>query len=157
MPMIGGTTSWLGPVVGAVLLGALQQIATVTISSAVELLIVGVLLVAFVVPRPRASSACSRREARDDEPLLEVAGLGKRFGGFIALDGDRPRGAAGRAPRPDRPERLGQDTLINCISGTLRIDGGRCASTARRDGLPAHQRTRLGMARSFQIPRPSPA
>jgi branched-chain amino acid transport system permease protein len=52
MPMIGGTTSWLGPLIGAVLLGSLQQIATVTISSAVNLLIVGLLLVAFVIIAP---------------------------------------------------------------------------------------------------------
>jgi len=53
MPMIGGTTSWPGPLLGAVLLGSLQQIATVTISSAVNLLIVGVLLVGFVVIAPK--------------------------------------------------------------------------------------------------------
>jgi branched-chain amino acid transport system permease protein len=53
MPMIGGTTTWLGPLIGAVLLGSLQQIATVTISSAVNLLIVGVLLVVFVIIAPK--------------------------------------------------------------------------------------------------------
>jgi branched-chain amino acid transport system permease protein len=52
MPMIGGTTSWIGPLIGAILLGSLQQIATVTISSAVNLLIVGLLLVAFVIIAP---------------------------------------------------------------------------------------------------------
>ena len=52
MPMIGGTTSWVGPLVGAILLGSLQQSATVTISSAVNLLLVGVLLVAFVIIAP---------------------------------------------------------------------------------------------------------
>ena len=52
MPLIGGTASWAGPVVGAVLLGTLQQVATVTISSALNLLIVGVLLVGFVVVAP---------------------------------------------------------------------------------------------------------
>jgi branched-chain amino acid transport system permease protein len=52
MPLIGGTTSWVGPLVGAVLLGSLQQIATVTISSAVNLLIVGFLLVGFVIVAP---------------------------------------------------------------------------------------------------------
>ena len=53
MPMIGGTTSWVGPLVGAILLGTLQQIATVTISSAVNLLIVGLLLIGFVIVAPR--------------------------------------------------------------------------------------------------------
>jgi branched-chain amino acid transport system permease protein len=52
MPMIGGTTSWVGPLVGALLLGTLEQVTTVTISSAVNLLIVGVLLVAFVIIAP---------------------------------------------------------------------------------------------------------
>ena len=52
MPMIGGTTSWAGPLIGAILLGSMQQIATVTISSAVNLLLVGVLLVVFVVIAP---------------------------------------------------------------------------------------------------------
>src|SRR5690242_20596662 len=52
MPMIGGTATWLGPVIGAVLLGSAQQIATVTISSELNLLIVGVVLVLFVVLAP---------------------------------------------------------------------------------------------------------
>jgi branched-chain amino acid transport system permease protein len=52
MPMIGGTTTWFGPLIGAILLGTLQQVTTVTISSAVNLLIVGVLLVAFVIIAP---------------------------------------------------------------------------------------------------------
>src|SRR5262249_16476189 len=52
MPMIGGTTSWVGPLIGAILLGLLQQVATVTISSAVNLLIVGLMLVGFVIVAP---------------------------------------------------------------------------------------------------------
>jgi branched-chain amino acid transport system permease protein len=52
MPMIGGTTSWVGPLIGAILLGTLQQLATVTISSAVSLLVVGLLLVFFVIVAP---------------------------------------------------------------------------------------------------------
>ena len=52
MPLIGGTTTWAGPLIGAILLGSLQQIATVTISSAVNLLLVGCLLVGFVIVAP---------------------------------------------------------------------------------------------------------
>ena len=52
MPMIGGATTWLGPLIGALLLGSIQQIATVTISSELNLLIVGVLLVFFVIAAP---------------------------------------------------------------------------------------------------------
>ena len=52
MPLIGGTASWLGPLLGAILLGTLQQVATVTISSALSLLIVGLMLVGFVILAP---------------------------------------------------------------------------------------------------------
>jgi branched-chain amino acid transport system permease protein len=52
MPLIGGTTMWAGPVIGTILLGTLQQVTTVTISSAVNVLIVGVLLIAFVIIAP---------------------------------------------------------------------------------------------------------
>ncbi len=61
MPMIGGTTSWVGPVIGAVLLGTAQQVATVTISSELNLLIVGVVLVAFVVGAPEGILGLVRR------------------------------------------------------------------------------------------------
>src|SRR6185437_8458912 len=52
MPLIGGTTIWFGPLIRSILLGVLTQLATVTISSAVNLLLVGVLLVGFVIVAP---------------------------------------------------------------------------------------------------------
>jgi branched-chain amino acid transport system permease protein len=52
MPMIGGTAHWIGPVIGALLLGSVQQIVTVTISNEINVLVVGVLLVLFVVAAP---------------------------------------------------------------------------------------------------------
>ena len=52
MPLIGGMMSWVGPLIGAVLLGTVQQLVQVTISSAWNLLIVGVVLVAFVTLAP---------------------------------------------------------------------------------------------------------
>jgi len=61
MPMIGGTTSWLGPVIGALLLGSLQQWATVSISSELNLLLVGVMLVAFVILAPQGIVGLARR------------------------------------------------------------------------------------------------
>jgi len=53
MPMIGGTTSWIGPLIGAILLATLQQWATVTFSSEWGVLLVGVLLVLFVILAPK--------------------------------------------------------------------------------------------------------
>ena len=52
MPIIGGTSSWIGPIIGSLLLGSVQQIVTVTISSELNVMIVGVLLVFFVVVAP---------------------------------------------------------------------------------------------------------
>jgi len=64
MPMIGGTTTWVGPVIGAVLLGTAQQVATVTISSALNLLLVGLILVAFVILAPEGIVGLVQRLAR---------------------------------------------------------------------------------------------
>jgi branched-chain amino acid transport system permease protein len=64
MPMIGGATSWVGPVIGAVLLGGAQQIATVTISSILNLLIVGLLLIGFVIFAPEGIVGLVRKLAR---------------------------------------------------------------------------------------------
>jgi branched-chain amino acid transport system permease protein len=52
MPLIGGTRSWLGPVIGAFLLGTAQQFTTVTISSELNLFVLGVVLIAFVAIAP---------------------------------------------------------------------------------------------------------
>ncbi|MFZ2736791.1 MAG: branched-chain amino acid ABC transporter permease [Burkholderiaceae bacterium] len=52
MPIIGGTSHWIGPVIGALLLGGIQQIVTVTITSELNVMVVGVLLVVFVVGAP---------------------------------------------------------------------------------------------------------
>ena len=61
MPMIGGPTTWVGPLVGAILLGTAQQAATVTISSELNLLIVGVVLVGFVILAPDGIVGLVRR------------------------------------------------------------------------------------------------
>ncbi len=68
MPLVGGTTTWIGPVIGALLLGTVQQVATVTISSAVNLLIVGVVLVGFVMIAPNGIVGLieARLRARSD-------------------------------------------------------------------------------------------
>ncbi len=64
MPVIGGMTSWIGPVIGSILLGTIQQLATVTISSALNLLIVGLLLIAFVVIAPNGIVGLVRSRQR---------------------------------------------------------------------------------------------
>jgi len=89
------------------------------------------------------------------ETLLEVATLGKRFGGFVALNGVDLRVAAGERVGLIGPNGSGKSTLVNCIAGALRNDTGSVRFAGRRiDGLSGHRRARLGLARSFQLPRP---
>jgi branched-chain amino acid transport system permease protein len=72
MPLIGGTTTWVGPLIGAILLGTLQQLATVTISSAVNLLIVGVLLVGFVIVAPNGIVGLVREYIQHKRPAETI-------------------------------------------------------------------------------------
>jgi len=59
--IIGGTSHWVGPALGAVLLASVQQIVTVTISNEINVLVVGVLLVVFVVAAPEGILGLLRR------------------------------------------------------------------------------------------------
>jgi branched-chain amino acid transport system ATP-binding protein len=87
--------------------------------------------------------------------LLEVADVGKRFGGFVALDGINLAVAQGERVGLIGPNGSGKSTLVNCICGTLVNETGDVTFDGRKmDGLAAHERTHLGMARSFQLPRP---
>lgn len=87
--------------------------------------------------------------------LLEVSDLGKRFGGFVALEAIELEVMQGERLGLIGPNGSGKSTLVNCICGTLRNETGHVRfAGATLDGLAAHERTRLGLARSFQLPRP---
>jgi branched-chain amino acid transport system ATP-binding protein len=89
------------------------------------------------------------------EPLLEVAAVTKRFGGFTALDKVDLVVRPGERLGLIGPNGSGKSTLVNCISGTLRHEEGGIRFEGRDIGKePPHRRTRLGLARSFQIPKP---
>jgi len=88
-------------------------------------------------------------------PLLEVAGLSKRFGGFVALDGIDLAVSEGERVGLIGPNGSGKSTLVNCICGTLSNETGTVRFAGEPiDGLLTHERTRRGIARSFQLPRP---
>ncbi len=90
-----------------------------------------------------------------DSVLLEVSGLGKRFGGFVALEAIELAVRDGERVGLIGPNGSGKSTLVNCMCGTLRHEmGGVRFAGQMLDGLSAHERTRLGMARTFQLPRP---
>ena len=88
-------------------------------------------------------------------PILEIEGLTKRFGGFTALNGVSLHVKAGERFGLIGPNGSGKTTLINCVSGSLPVDGGHIRFDGREiTTLPPHRRTRLGIVRSFQIPKP---
>ena len=87
--------------------------------------------------------------------ILEVSGLGKRFGGFVALADVELQVAEGERLGLIGPNGSGKSTFVNCICGTLRNETGSVRFQGKAmDGLKAHQRTHLGLARTFQLPRP---
>jgi branched-chain amino acid transport system ATP-binding protein len=89
------------------------------------------------------------------EPLLQVENLGKRFGGFVALDGINLSVQPGERVGLIGPNGSGKSTLVNCMCGTLQNESGTVRFDGQIvDGLAANKRTHRGMARSFQLPRP---
>ena len=87
--------------------------------------------------------------------LLRVSQVSKHFGGFSALSEVSIEIAQGERFGLIGPNGSGKTTLISCISGSLRNNGGSIVFDGHEiSALPAYRRTRLGIARSFQIPRP---
>jgi len=89
------------------------------------------------------------------EALLKVDRVSKHFGGFTALSEVSIDVAPGERFGLIGPNGSGKTTLINCVVGSLRNDGGSIRFSGEEiSGIPAYQRTRRGIARTFQIPRP---
>ncbi|MCZ7562667.1 MAG: ABC transporter ATP-binding protein [Burkholderiales bacterium] len=87
--------------------------------------------------------------------VLRVEGLSKRFGGFTALQSVDLQVSARERLGLIGPNGSGKTTLINCISGALYNDTGRIVFEGHEiTRLPPYKRARLGIARSFQIPKP---
>ena len=82
--------------------------------------------------------------------------LGKRFGGFVALDGIDLSVGARRARRAHRPQRLGQEHAgqLHLRNARQRQRHGLASTASASTGSKTHERTRRGIARSFQLPRP---
>src|SRR6476661_5776320 len=100
-----------------------------------------------------AAHAAAAANAAD--ALLTIDNLGKRFGGFVALDGISLVVKAGERLGLIGPNGSGKSTLVNCICGTLQNEVGSVTFNGHRlNGMTAHQRTRRGLSRTFQLPRP---
>ena len=88
-------------------------------------------------------------------PLLRTEGLGKRFGGFVALDNIDFEIGAGERLGLIGPNGSGKSTFVNCLAGDMPGHTGRVVFAGTVMGrLKPHRRTHLGLARTFQLPRP---
>lgn len=88
-------------------------------------------------------------------PILEARGVTKQFGGFTALDGVELAIGPGERVGLIGPNGSGKSTFVNCLTGALTPEKG-AIHFLNEDvtALPAWQRARRGLVRSFQIPRP---
>ena len=88
-------------------------------------------------------------------PLLAIHNVSKHFGGFSALNDVSLEVGPGQRVGLIGPNGSGKTTLINIITGTLPSNTGKIIFNDRDiSGLPAYRRARLGLARTFQIPKP---
>jgi branched-chain amino acid transport system ATP-binding protein len=101
------------------------------------------------------TAAATPGNATAGTELLAINGLGKRFGGFVALDSITLSINRGERVGLIGPNGSGKSTLVNCICGTLQNEAGSVTFDGRPlNGSNAHQRTRRGLSRTFQLPRP---
>ena len=161
MALIGGTAHWIGPVLGAIVLGVTQQLLTVTISTESTFSCSASCWCCSLSARPAALSASfqalgeASMNAATDGPLLRIDTLTKTFGGFVALDNINVEIRKGERFGLIGPNGSGKTTLVNCISGALRPNKGAVLFGGEDiTHLPPNLRSHRGIARSFQIPRP---
>jgi len=87
--------------------------------------------------------------------MLKIQNLTKNFGGFTALDDINLEVEPGERLGLIGPNGSGKTTLINCVSGSIQdYDGEVYFNQDNLNSLVAHKRTRKGISRSFQIPKP---
>ncbi|HXS42345.1 MAG TPA: branched-chain amino acid ABC transporter ATP-binding protein/permease [Stellaceae bacterium] len=184
MSIFGGSRHWLGPALGAVIVtialygfAAGPQAILVRGGVAFGLIVIVLLLPTGVMPSlqrcwarlfPSLAPGRALPEPRAAEPrvphaasvtalapLLECRDVWKGFGGVQALKGVTLDVRQGEILGLVGPNGSGKSTLINVITGHFKLDDGAVVFDGTPIGaLPAHRIAQLGIARSYQIPRP---
>jgi branched-chain amino acid transport system permease protein len=183
MGVLGGTRHWLGPALGAVVVTALTYAFTSGEAAVLGRGLVGLVLILAILWLPAGlmsllprwavvSSDPRTRPARDAVPdivqqrdgspaavgaLLTCTDVRKAFRGIQALAGVTLEVRRGEIVGLVGPNGSGKSTLINVVSGHYRADSGRIDLEGRAlGGLEAHHIAAVGVARTYQIPRPFP-
>jgi branched-chain amino acid transport system permease protein len=172
MAVLGGMRTWLGPALGAAAITGLLYLFTAGDYAVAGRAAVGLILIVVILflpdgllgwlPRRAALAAreaglapAIRTKSRTGELLLEARAVRKAFSGVQALDGVDLEVRRGEILALVGPNGSGKSTFINVASGHYRADAGRLLFVGRElQGLDAHRIARLGMARTYQIPRP---
>jgi branched-chain amino acid transport system permease protein len=174
MAVFGGMRHWLGPAVGAAAITGLLYLFTVGEYAVAGRAAVGLILVLVILFLPNGLLGwLSRRENQGQttfssaqapapkasgtagELLLEARGVRKAFSGVQALDGVDLEIRRGEILGLVGPNGSGKSTFINVVSGHYRPDAGRIGFAGQSlERVDAHRIARLGLARTYQIPRP---
>jgi branched-chain amino acid transport system permease protein len=178
MSVLGGARHWLGPAIGAALVTVLMYGVTGGQTAVAGRAVLGLTLavvslfmpdgVTSLVIRRRRRGEAARREAGSamtaaavpsprvtGPPLLVCTDVRKAFRGVQALAGVSLDVREGEIVGLVGPNGSGKSTLINVVSGHYRADGGRVLlDGVELTGRDAHRIARLGVSRTYQIPRP---
>lgn len=178
MTLLGGIHHFLGPLWGAIIyINLSDQLSAFTEH---WWLIFGALIIAVVLLSPEGLSGVYARlrghgrwsltrtplpdmpptlpdpfavqRSVEHQTILEVSHLSKRFGHVVTADDISLKITAGTVHSLIGPNGAGKTTLFNMLTGLIPYDQGRIAFKGRDIGaLQVHERTRLGMSRSFQV------
>lgn len=178
MSVLGGSRSWFGPAIGAVVITTLLNSFNSGDQAMMGRAFVGFILIVAILWLPDGVVPAVRKRLKrratvvasagaevapvvapakpvSDRAMLEVRGATKRFGGLLALAGVDLDVREGEIVGLVGPNGSGKTTLINVISGHYPLSGGAIALAGQQIGaLQAHDIARRGVARTYQIPRP---
>ena len=179
MIVIGGSAHVGGALVGAgtvtFLKSWLQDLVPALIGSAgqFEVIVFGVLIVALLhrasggimqriagfigrreplrIPE-RGEPLPRRSKPAAGEPLLEVEGLSKSFGGLLAVNDVSFALQSGEILGLIGPNGAGKTTLFNLVTGMAPLSSGQVRFRGERiDGMPSRKIVERGIARTFQL------